>query len=56
MTGGPGLDLLDGGPGNDTINARDGARDTIRCGAGKDTVAADKKDIIARGCEKVVRR
>ena len=56
LTGGPGADLLDGGTGNDTINARDNVKDTIRCGPGKDTVAADKKDTIARGCERVVRR
>jgi Ca2+-binding RTX toxin-like protein len=56
LTGGPGLDLLEGGAGNDTINARDGQRDTIRCGTGKDTVNADRKDTIARGCEKIVRR
>jgi Ca2+-binding RTX toxin-like protein len=55
LTGGLGADLLDGGAGNDTINARDTKRDTIRCGPGKDTVIADRKDTVARDCEKVKR-
>jgi hypothetical protein len=39
-----------GGAGNDTIEARDGRRDVIRCGAGHDKVKADKRDKLA-GCE-----
>jgi hypothetical protein len=43
-----------GGAGNDTIQAKDGARDTIDCGPGKDSVAADKTDVVKR-CESVRR-
>jgi hypothetical protein len=42
-------DLLDGGPGGDRIAARDGKRDRIRCGGGRDRVRADRKDHLA-GC------
>ena len=56
LIGGPGADLLDAGPGNDRIAARDGTRDTIRCGPGRDTVVADRKDVVARNCETVRRR
>jgi Ca2+-binding RTX toxin-like protein len=45
---------VSGGSGNDTIQARDGERDTIDCGSGKDTVVADKIDVV-KGCEKVKR-
>ena len=51
LTGGRGSDYLDGGAGNDVINARDGRRDKISCGAGRDTVRADKIDIVATDCE-----
>lgn len=56
LLGGAGLDLLDGGPSNDTITANDKARDTIRCGPGRDTVVADRVDTVARDCEAVRRR
>ena len=65
-----GRDHLNGGPGNDLIDARDidncpslggdcpeprdqeaPERDTVHCGAGKDTVDGDAKDKIARDCE-----
>jgi hypothetical protein len=42
------------GAGNDTIHARNGRRDTIDCGAGRDTVWADRIDRLAH-CE-IVRR
>lgn len=41
--------------GNDTIRARDGARDVVVCGPGVDTITADAKDVLV-GCEKVARR
>ena len=41
MTGGDDEDDLVGGTGNDRIDARDGAEDTIDCGAGEDTVLVD---------------
>jgi Tol biopolymer transport system component len=55
VDGGPGRDKLFGGTGNDAIVATDGAVDTIDCGAGKDQVRADRKDVV-RKCEKVTRR
>ena len=55
LEGGKGRDILDGGTGKDTILARDKAIDTIRCGAGKDIVTADRNDKVAKDCE-VVRR
>jgi Ca2+-binding RTX toxin-like protein len=55
LTGGPGLDKLNGGVGDDTVNSADGVRDTVDCGAGKDSVVADRIDVV-RGCEKVTRR
>jgi Ca2+-binding RTX toxin-like protein len=56
LTGGPGRDTLDGGAGADLIAARDGVRDTVRCGSGRDTVTADKADAVAANCERVSRR
>lgn len=51
---GKGRDRAVGGPGNDTVNARDRARDSIDCGTGRDTVRADRFDRV-RGCERRVR-
>jgi RTX calcium-binding nonapeptide repeat (4 copies)/PA domain/LVIVD repeat len=42
-----------GGPGNDRISARNGKRDKINCGRGRDTVRADRKDRVAGNCETV---
>jgi hypothetical protein len=69
ITGGPGQDTISGdlrggdcGPlwcklpfGNDTIDARDGERDSISCGVGDDTVLADAIDVVAGDCEHVTR-
>ncbi len=55
LTGGPGADHLFGGPGDDTILTRDGVRDWISCGPGRDTVVADRRDIVKRNCERVQR-
>jgi hypothetical protein len=52
---GTGRDRAWAGPGNDTISARDGSRDVIDCGAGRDRVTADRRDRL-RGCERVSRR
>jgi Ca2+-binding RTX toxin-like protein len=63
LSGGPGSDLLNGGPGrdliygggeDDVIQARDGQRDEIDCGSGRDRAIVDRKDSLA-GCEVVVR-
>jgi Ca2+-binding RTX toxin-like protein len=62
MRGGPGNDTLDGGGGRDrlvggrgkdTIEARDGKRDRVNCGRGRDRAFVDSKDRV-RGCEKRV--
>jgi Ca2+-binding RTX toxin-like protein len=44
LDGGPGRDLLHGGAGPDRFEARDGRRDTIMCGFGRDKVRADARD------------
>lgn len=67
IVGGPGKDAISGdrrggdcGPywckqpyGNDTIDARDGETDSIACGAGQDSVKADRIDVVAADCETV---
>jgi Ca2+-binding RTX toxin-like protein len=55
IDGGPDADVLAGGAGNDTILARDGAVDTITCGADTDEVTADWNDTVAADCESVSR-
>jgi hypothetical protein len=42
--------------GNDLVHARDGVRDEVSCGPGRDRVLADRRDRIARDCERVSRR
>ena len=53
--GGDGRDRIDAGRGNDVIYSRDGVRDTIDCGTGRDTVVADTVDRVTN-CEKVTRK
>jgi Ca2+-binding RTX toxin-like protein len=64
ILGGDGDDVLDGGGGNDaifgqsgddTITSNDGRIDVVTCGAGSDTVVADRRDIVSRDCESVTR-
>ena len=56
ITGGAGRDILAAGPGDDILFARDGARDRVVCGSGRDDVAiVDRGDVLARGCETVNR-
>jgi Ca2+-binding RTX toxin-like protein len=55
LTGGGGRDSFSAGPGNDVINSRDGVRETVKCGPGRDTVRADRSDRLS-GCERVTRR
>ncbi len=50
-----GRDRVYGGPGSDTISSRDDARDVIDCGAGRDVVRADRRDVV-KGCESISRR
>ena len=51
LVGGAGRDRIEGGPGNDRINSRDGVRDSVACGPGRDTVLKDKFDLVHRDCE-----
>ena len=55
ITGGPGRDTVDGAAGNDVIDVKDGTRDVVRCGKGRDRVTADRKDRL-KNCERVSRR
>lgn len=64
LSGGPGADLLIGGAsadvvrggvGNDRILARDGVRDRVSCGPGRDIAVLDAKDVV-RGCERTLLR
>ena len=52
---GKGKDRVAAGAGPDVIYARDGDRDVIACGLGRDLVIADRKDKVARDCERVRR-
>ena len=55
LIGGAGADAFFGGAGDDTILARDGVRESIDCGPGRDTATVDRVDRL-KGCEKVRRR
>jgi Ca2+-binding RTX toxin-like protein len=46
ITGGPGRDRLRGAQGPDRIRARDGRRDRVNGGAGKDRAGVDSKDVV----------
>jgi len=46
-------DVLDGGPGDDTIDAVDGNKDRIDCGPGNDTAYIDAVDKVTNNCENV---
>ena len=56
VEGGPGRDVIVARGGWDVILARDGERDTIECGVQRDVVVADRRDRVARDCERVFRR
>jgi hypothetical protein len=56
LVGGKGRDLLYGRAGNDVLSVRDGTRDRVSCGKGRDRVIADRRDAVSRDCERVVRR
>ena len=52
-------DTYSGGPGNDVIKASnvpasEGSKDLVTCGTGLDRVLADRKDVVAPDCERVV--
>ncbi len=54
VSGSGGRDVLYGGDGDDNIDSRNmpAAKDAVRCGAGNDTVWADRADVLD-GCENV---
>jgi Ca2+-binding RTX toxin-like protein len=54
VTDSAGRNKVDAGSGADVISVRNGARDTVRCGKGRDRVSADRFDKLS-GCEKVRR-
>jgi Ca2+-binding RTX toxin-like protein len=56
LTGGTGRDVILGGRGSDRVESRDRFRDRIACGSGRDSVVADRRDLVARDCERVARR
>ena len=56
ISGGRGRDTIRGRGGDDRIEAAgDGARDSIRCGPGRDAVIAGARDRVAADCEDVTR-
>ncbi|MDP9224304.1 MAG: hypothetical protein M3P18_10685 [Actinomycetota bacterium] len=54
LVGGPGVNAYDAGPGRDFVDARNGRRELVRCGSGRDRARLDQSDR-ARSCEKVSR-
>jgi Tol biopolymer transport system component len=55
LIGGTGKNTYSGGAGRDKVSARNGTKETVACGAGRDTATIDKKDR-PTGCERVRRR
>lgn len=56
LAGGAGRNRYAGGAGNDKLNAVNGTRDRVDCGAGRrDSARVDRRDRV-KGCEKVTRR
>jgi hypothetical protein len=56
LAGGSGPDRIAGGLGDDLVRARDGRRDAVVCGPGRDRVVADRADQVGASCEHVARR
>jgi Tol biopolymer transport system component len=55
LDGRGGSDRLFGGAGNDVLVAVDGRFDVVGCGEGRDTVRADRGDLVGVDCERVRR-
>lgn len=53
LYGGPGRDVLYGGAGDDFLEAKDGGRDYVDCGGGRDAASVDPEDLVSRSCETV---
>lgn len=49
----PSNDLVEGRGGNDRIDVRGGGADSVRCGAGTDTVLGEAADRVTGDCERV---
>ena len=54
LVGGPGVNAYDAGPGADQVDARNGVREQVRCGSGRDRARIDRADRVS-GCELVTR-
>ena len=54
LYGGLGTDMLDGDAGDDYLSAADARRDTVNCGAGRDTARIDRFDRVI-ACERILR-
>jgi Ca2+-binding RTX toxin-like protein len=52
LSGGHGRNRLSGGPGNDSLSGANGSFDVLNCGPGRDSVRADRRDLV-RGCERI---
>ena len=50
LYGRSGIDHMYGGYGNDYVNVKDGSRDYVDCGPGRDSYTADPVDMV-RNCE-----
>ena len=53
LYGGAGAERLVSGAGDDFVEASDGERDLVSCGAGVDVASVDFVDLVASDCEKV---
>jgi Ca2+-binding RTX toxin-like protein len=53
LKGGSGRNRYSGGSGGDSINSKNGRKETVRCGSGRDKVRADGSDRLI-GCEVVL--
>ncbi len=56
ITASTGRDVVSAGSGNDRVDVRDGQRDRVICGRGRDTVIADPEDKVADNCERIGRK
>jgi hypothetical protein len=54
LVGGAGVNAYDAGPGRDNVDARNGQRELVRCGSGRDRARIDRRDRVS-GCELVSR-
>jgi Ca2+-binding RTX toxin-like protein len=55
IDGGAGQDVLSGGAGADALRAREGLRDAVACGTGRDVAVIDELDVLRAGRERCER-